>query len=701
MAQNTDNNQINSRKYSSDFYTTVPIQESTLSEYVHGIPKTTEGELLDPTEIICIGDYENNNPDLDYIDPNIMNCNNCNQPNCQNCDRMVGGVEGGGGGGSRYLNNINTIGGSEHVFLQSTRGQQLNRTHSTTVEVIPRAMNSYGYVGEPIQIDRPPQHPQQVYYQNMIDPQNTNQLSINQLNINNQIHQQINDQPVLQHNNQQIIINNLNKQIDNQPHHHHYIGTKPTAQAVKQVFQQGGTKRPRIGSTVRHVESNIPPPTPNNCQNYIEKNPPIRIQRRPSDSNSVVSNDLNYEKSIINDVQYQQVGRNGGQSQNAHKLQSNYQRVQQPQVGAPQNIQPRLNKNFNSSYNSNTSSSSSGNRIHRNPNSNKTEQTMNVHNGDVINITNQKTENTIMINTYGQNPRRKFVTVHSDQLNRDISVPSDFGSFGNRSQSAPGTQRGLSLVQVNDGVGGDQFQNPQHFQIQNNPQVQNSQSLRHNNQMHTLQPILESDVPAQPSIKQQYQESNSNNKVDRMIDFLADSDEEDETIKKQENGTMIQSGTLPDSNKNSIKRKKYEDKIREIATKEPGADFQKNYQKTQRVVRNNPWGQMSYKDMITDAIISKSGNKAKLSDIYTFMINEYEYFNKRQDMDGRKQWSNSVRHNLSSHKDMFFNEKEDTSKKPFGTKLGGYWSLHPDKLEIALDERADKKKQAEKEAKKR
>jgi len=325
---------------------------------------------------------------------------------------------------------------------------------------------------------------------------------------------------------------------------------------------------------------------------------------------------------------------------------------------------------------------------------------MNIHNGDVINITNQKTENTIMINTYGQNPRRKYVTVTSDSLNREISVP-DF-RFTDKSRSDPG------MIQVSD-----QFQSPQHFQIQNN-----GQTLRHNNQIHTLQPILEAEiVPVQPSIKQQYQEacsnpnsnlnpnSNSNNKVDAMIDFLADSDEEDDgtTTNHKTNGDTTQTG--PDSNKNSLKRKKYEDKIREIATKEPGADFQKNYQKTQRVVRNNPWGQMSYKDMITDAILSNldsNGNyKAKLSDIYTFMINEYEYFNKRQDMDGRKQWSNSVRHNLSSHKDMFFNEKEDTSKKPFGTKLGGYWSLHPDKLQIALVERADKKKQAEKDSKKR
>merc|ERR1712110_1367897 len=105
-------------------------------------------------------------------------------------------------------------------------------------------------------------------------------------------------------------------------------------------------------------------------------------------------------------------------------------------------------------------------------------------------------------------------------------------------------------------------------------------------------------------------------------------------------------------------------------------------------------GQMSYKDMITDAILSKPGYRAKLSDIYTYMIKTYPYFSERQDMNGRKQWSNSVRHNLSSHKDMFMNEKEDTSKKPFGTKLGGFWSLLPDKLQIALDERAEKEREA-------
>ena len=100
--------------------------------------------------------------------------------------------------------------------------------------------------------------------------------------------------------------------------------------------------------------------------------------------------------------------------------------------------------------------------------------------------------------------------------------------------------------------------------------------------------------------------------------------------------------------------------------------------------------------MITDAILDRPGYKAKLSDIYTFMINNYPYFHERQDMEGRKQWSNSVRHNLSSHKEMFQNEKEDTSKKPFGTKLGGYWSLLPDKLEIALKEREEKKNKKKK-----
>ena len=67
MAKNTDINTINSRKYCSDFYTTVPVQESSLSEYVHGIPKA-EGEILDPTEIICIEDYGENYENTGWFD---------------------------------------------------------------------------------------------------------------------------------------------------------------------------------------------------------------------------------------------------------------------------------------------------------------------------------------------------------------------------------------------------------------------------------------------------------------------------------------------------------------------------------------------------------------------------------------------------------------------------------------------------------
>ena len=59
---------------------------------------------------------------------------------------------------------------------------------------------------------------------------------------------------------------------------------------------------------------------------------------------------------------------------------------------------------------------------------------------------------------------------------------------------------------------------------------------------------------------------------------------------------------------------------------DPKQDYLKN---TNKIVRHNPWGSISYRDMITDAILDQPDRKAKLATIYEFMINNY-----------RKVWSN-------------------------------------------------------------
>ena len=55
--------------------------------------------------------------------------------------------------------------------------------------------------------------------------------------------------------------------------------------------------------------------------------------------------------------------------------------------------------------------------------------------------------------------------------------------------------------------------------------------------------------------------------------------------------------------------------------------------------------------MITEAILANPKKKAKLQEIYEYMTENYEYFYNRSQLDDerRKQWTNSVRHKLSSH----------------------------------------------------
>lgn len=114
----------------------------------------------------------------------------------------------------------------------------------------------------------------------------------------------------------------------------------------------------------------------------------------------------------------------------------------------------------------------------------------------------------------------------------------------------------------------------------------------------------------------------------------------------------------------------YQNRVDAAINKQPGEDFQQNFQKhVYTVVRVNPWGKISYKSMLRKAILSSPQQKLMLQDIYKYLEENYTYFAERSaSKKERGQWCNSVRHNLSSNKKTFKNLGK-TDKKA----SGGWW----------------------------
>ncbi|KAI6649110.1 Forkhead box protein O [Oopsacas minuta] len=86
----------------------------------------------------------------------------------------------------------------------------------------------------------------------------------------------------------------------------------------------------------------------------------------------------------------------------------------------------------------------------------------------------------------------------------------------------------------------------------------------------------------------------------------------------------------------------------------------------------NVWGDMSYADLITKAILSSPNQRLTLAEIYAWIVDNVHYFADKKDTSSTSGWKNSIRHNLSLH-NKFKRIPNETSGK------SSWWTINPDK----------------------
>lgn len=87
--------------------------------------------------------------------------------------------------------------------------------------------------------------------------------------------------------------------------------------------------------------------------------------------------------------------------------------------------------------------------------------------------------------------------------------------------------------------------------------------------------------------------------------------------------------------------------------------------------RRNAWGNMSYADLISQAINSTNDKRLTLSQIYDWMVQHVPYFKDKGDSNSSAGWKNSVRHNLSLHNRFKRLQNEGTGKS-------SWWTINPE-----------------------
>ncbi|KAF6038928.1 hypothetical protein EB796_002762 [Bugula neritina] len=87
--------------------------------------------------------------------------------------------------------------------------------------------------------------------------------------------------------------------------------------------------------------------------------------------------------------------------------------------------------------------------------------------------------------------------------------------------------------------------------------------------------------------------------------------------------------------------------------------------------RKNAWGNLSYADLITQAIQSSPEKRLTLSQIYDWMVQNVGYFRDKGDSNSSAGWKNSIRHNLSLHNRFMRIQNEGAGKS-------SWWVINPD-----------------------
>lgn len=104
-------------------------------------------------------------------------------------------------------------------------------------------------------------------------------------------------------------------------------------------------------------------------------------------------------------------------------------------------------------------------------------------------------------------------------------------------------------------------------------------------------------------------------------------------------------------------------------TSDPGSGAPGSSKKS--TTRRNAWGNMSYADLITQAIVSSPEKRLTLSQVYEWMVQNVPYFRDKGDSNSSAGWKNSIRHNLSLHSRFMRIQNEGAGKS-------SWWVINPD-----------------------